>query len=469
MKNRRILYLLTGFMIMLLAGTVYTWTIIAKSISATYPDWTARTLSMTFTIDMMGYALGGLASGTIVRRTGSKPVLMAAAVLFPGGMLLASSAQSPALLYLGFGAMCGFAAGLCYNSTVSTVSSWFPDRQGVASGTLLAAFGLSSFIAGKLFAAFAPADGSRAWAQGLRLLAVLLLAVLITGVLVMRFPGAEEAAAITGYGAEKTGEAAAIAGTAAGKPVEAAPIAGTEAGKPGEKETEIREKSKEAASTVHSPAGSGKKRPERREPACDIPTGAMIRTPSFWLFYLWAALMTGSGLLLVSQASGIAGEAAPALSGGTIATAVGMISILNAVGRICTGTVYDRFGYRITLWMVMSTFGFSAVMLLLAVRGSAFSLLLLGFIAGGFAYGGVASISPPLIADFYGRTWYAKNFSLIPTNALFTSFASVLAGLIYDRTHSFQGALMLLLAAIVLSFLISFAIRRPGEGRSAQY
>ena len=60
MKNRRILYLLTGFMIMLLAGTVYTWTIIAKSISATYPDWSARTLSMTFTIDMMGYALGAL-------------------------------------------------------------------------------------------------------------------------------------------------------------------------------------------------------------------------------------------------------------------------------------------------------------------------------------------------------------------------------------------------------------------------
>ena len=456
MKNRRILYLITGFMIMLLAGTVYTWTIIAKSISATYPDWSARTLSMTFTIDMMGYALGGLASGTIVRRTGPKPVLMAAAVLFPGGMLLASSAQSPALLYLGFGAMCGFAAGLCYNSTVSTVSSWFPDRQGVASGTLLAAFGLSSFIAGKLFAAFAPADGSRAWAQGLRLLAVLLLAVLITGVLVMRFPGAEEAVSIVGTEAGKTGEAAAITSCVAAK-----------SGKKGAGITENPEKA--AAAAAYSPVRSGKKRPERREPACDIPTGAMIRTPSFWLFYLWAALMTGSGLLLVSQASGIAGEAAPALSGGTIATAVGMISILNAVGRICTGTVYDRFGYRITLWMVMSTFGFSAVMLLLAVRGSAFSLLILGFIAGGFAYGGVASISPPLIADFYGRTWYAKNFSLIPTNALFTSFASVLAGLIYDRTHSFQGALLLLLAAIVLSFLISFAIRRPGEGKSAQY
>lgn len=184
---------------------------------------------------------------------------------------------------------------------------------------------------------------------------------------------------------------------------------------------------------------------------------------SFWLFYVWAALMTGSGLLLVSQASGIAGEVAPSLSGNTIATAVGMISILNAVGRICTGTVYDRFGYRTTMYMVLSTFAFSAVMMLLAIRTGVFPLLIIGFIAGGCAYGGVASISPPMIADFYGPTWYAKNFSLIPTNALFTSFASVLAGRIYDRTHSFRGALLLLLGAIVLSFLLSLVIRRPGE------
>ena len=59
-KKNRSIWLITGVLIMLVAGTVYTWTIIAKSISATYPDWTARTLSMTFTIDMMGYAQGAL-------------------------------------------------------------------------------------------------------------------------------------------------------------------------------------------------------------------------------------------------------------------------------------------------------------------------------------------------------------------------------------------------------------------------
>ena len=102
---KRAKYLILGTMIMLLAGTVYTWTIIAKSISATYPAWSAQALSMTFTITMMGYALGGMASGIVVRRTGPKPVLMAGAVLFPAGMLIASTAQTPTPLYIGFGAM----------------------------------------------------------------------------------------------------------------------------------------------------------------------------------------------------------------------------------------------------------------------------------------------------------------------------------------------------------------------------
>ena len=405
-KTNRMIFLPVGLSIMLLAGTVYTWTIISKSISATFPSWSAQTLSMTFTVTMMFYALGGLASGVVYKRTGPKPVLLAGGLLFAGGMTLASLAQAPLPLYIGYGAMCGFATGLCYNSVVSTVSAWFPDRQGVTSGTLLAAFGLSSFIAGKLFAALAPADGSRTWAMGLRIVAVLMLAAALTGAAVFRLPKAHELE-----------------------------------------------------------AGGGQKK-SRREPASDIPPSKMLRTASFWLFYIWVSLLTGAGLMLVGQAGGIAGEVGTTLSGNTIATVVGMISIMNAVGRICTGTVYDRFGYRVTMWMVMGTFAFSAMMMILAVLTGIFPLIVVGFIAGGFAYGGNASIIAPLISDFYGRTWYSTNFSIVPTNALFTSFAAVLAGRLYDRTQSFFSSLLLLFGAVVVSILLSFLIRRPGEENS---
>jgi OFA family oxalate/formate antiporter-like MFS transporter len=139
---------------------------------------------------------------------------------------------------------------------------------------------------------------------------------------------------------------------------------------------------------------------------------------------------------------------------------------MNAVGRIYTGTVYDRFGYRVTMWMIMGTFAFSAVMMILAILTGVFPLIVVGFIAGGFAYGGNASIIAPLISDFYGRTWYSTNFSIVPTNALFTSFAAVLAGRLYDRTQSFFSSLLLLFGAVVVSILLSFLIRRPGEENS---
>ena len=80
-------------MIMFLCGTVYAWSIISRSISATFPSWNAQTLSMTFTLTMMFYALGGLVSGFVLRKTGPRPVLTAAALLYPSGMMIASFAQ----------------------------------------------------------------------------------------------------------------------------------------------------------------------------------------------------------------------------------------------------------------------------------------------------------------------------------------------------------------------------------------
>ena len=404
--TKRILYLITGTLIMLLAGTVYTWTIISRSVSATFPDWSASALSMTFTFTMMFYAVGGLVSGMLLRRTGPRVTLASAALLFPGGMLLSSLAQTPVPLYLGFGIMCGMAAGLSYNTVVSVISAWFPDKKGVTSGILLAGFGLSSFIAGKLFAAFAPADGSRAWASGLRLLALLMLAALILGIALLHFPAPHE--------------------------------------------------------TV---SASSSRKKETRPPASDMTTGEMLRTSSFWFSYAWVSMLTACGLILVSQASGIAAETNSAVPGSTVATAVGMISVMNAAGRICTGLLFDRFGYRMTMLLITVSFGISAVLMLLALPAGSFPLLTAGFMLGGFAYGGNASISPPIIVAFYGPSYYAANLSLIPTNVIFTSFASVLAGRIYDRTHSYMGALILLLGAVILSAVLLIFLRRPGERR----
>ena len=67
------------------------------------------------------------------------------------------------------------------------------------------------------------------------------------------------------------------------------------------------------------------------------------------------------------------------------------------------------------------------------------------------------------MSDFYGRTWYSINFSIIPTNTLFTSFATVIAGRLYDITNSFYSSILLLFAFVIASVFLAFVIKRPGE------
>ena len=397
-KKNRSIWLITGVLIMLIAGSVYTWTIISRSIAATFPDWSAQTLSMTFTITMMGYAAGGMVSGVLLKKTGPKVILALGAVLFSGGMMLSSFAQTPGLLYIGFGAMCGLATGLCYNSTVSTVSAWFPDMQGVASGTLLAGFGMSSFIAGKLYTGD-PGPGD-------------------TGSGDHRHANPERGR--SGCGSRRLRQGRLFEKESGQGTCKRYPYNGD-----GQEEYFL--------DLLYLDRASDCLRPH----AC-LPGERYCRrsrNDTFRQYYC-----DGSRYDLHPECG------RPDLH------------------RDCrTGTVYDRFGYRVTMLMVMVFFGFSAVMMILAIKTGVFALVVIGFAAGGFAYGGNASISPPMIADFYGRTWYATNFALIPTNALFTSFASVLAGRIYDQTHSYLYPLLLLLGAIVLSAVISLMIRRPGE------
>ena len=177
----RWVYAIVGVIVLLLAGVVYAWSVISKSIAATFPDWTAAQLSLTFTIVMAMFCVGCLIAGILAKKVSPKLYVMLSAVLFLVGFLVSAATDgSPVLLYIGFGVLCGLGAGFAYNAVMSTMSSWFPDKQGLISGILLMGFGLSSFIIGKVFAAVAPPDPSVAsWRNAFRVMAVVIFVIMI--------------------------------------------------------------------------------------------------------------------------------------------------------------------------------------------------------------------------------------------------------------------------------------------------
>ena len=179
------------------------------------------------------------------------------------------------------------------------------------------------------------------------------------------------------------------------------------------------------------------------------------------MYYIWAILVSAAGLVLVSQASGIATQVGTSISPGTVATVVGLISILNGVGRVIFGGLFDKFGFRLTITLDMIVFVIAGVILIMALKSGAFPLIILGFVVGGFAYGGVTPTNSAIIADFFGRKNYAMNFSLINTNLLIASFASTIAGKLYDNSGSYMSCIFMMIGAVVLGAIVSVAIRRP--------
>ena len=78
-------------------------------------------------------------------------ILLAASLLvcgFAGTALLAQ--HGIWALYLCYGMLIGCGTGLGYNVVIATVTMWFPDKTGFASGVMFMGFGLGSLTLGTL-------------------------------------------------------------------------------------------------------------------------------------------------------------------------------------------------------------------------------------------------------------------------------------------------------------------------------
>ena len=195
----------------------------------------------------------------------------------------------------------------------------------------------------------------------------------------------------------------------------------------------------------------------------EIPPQQALKNPIFWYSYAWAISTGVVGLVLVSQASGILAETAPLTESGLASTLVGLISIFNGLGRVTFGYLYDSKGYRFTMILDILLTLVSPILLLLAISADQISLLILGFIVGGLAFGGIPPSLSALTSEFFGIKYYPANYSLMSTNLIFASFGSIAAGYLCDFSGSYAYAMFMAIGMAALSGICMLKIRRPGE------
>ena len=189
LRQKRVIYVIAGLLVMLFAGFVYAWSILSAPIAVEFAGWTSARLAVTFTVCMAFFCLSGLAGGILLNHVTPAFNVRLAAALFLAGFLLTSRAQSLVGLYLGYGVLCGTASGFAYNAVMSTVPKWFPGRQGLISGILLMGFGAGSMIIGSVFTALTP-EAIGAWRNSLLFMGILMAAVLTACSFLMRLPAA---------------------------------------------------------------------------------------------------------------------------------------------------------------------------------------------------------------------------------------------------------------------------------------
>ena len=234
-----------GVLLMLVLGAMYAWSYLKVALEAAYPGWSQSQVTLTFTIMMSCFCLGGLLAGGALGRVSKRGQTALAAVLIAAGfwgasLLPADPSAALIQLYVCYGVLNGLGTGVAYNAVLSGVQPWFPDCPGLISGCLLMGMGFGALLLGNAAAWLIGAAGLNVT---FRVFAAGILAVLLLGSLALRLPGGGDAL----------------------------------------------------------PAGRGGK----TDSLLELSTAQMLRRPTFWLYFLWNICISAGGMLVINSASSI--------------------------------------------------------------------------------------------------------------------------------------------------------------------
>ena len=407
--NKRWLYLGTATLTLLFLGLIYAWSIFRTPLGEIFPDWSISQMSLTFTISMIFFCLGGFAGGLMSKKFSVRARFLISAVMLFIGFFMVSTIKpdnptgSLTVLYIFYGVFGGGGVGIAYNNVIGTLNKWFPDKVGLASGIMLMGFGLGGLVLGSVVNSMI---GSMGILPVFKILGIVIAVICVLAAFIIKAPSTKDSQALAALAAAN------VKATASGS----APTA-------------VR----------------------------DYSAGEMLKTARFWFFTIWAILLNSAGLLVINSAANIS-----VAFGGT--AVLGMIvSLFNGAGRIVAGNNFDKFG-RKTATIVNNAFMLAAGMFLtLGGMSSKYIFILIGLIFVGLAYGGCPTITSAYINKAFGpanfpTNFSIANFSLIPAATIGPMISSALlesAGGSYNT--NFYAIIGFSVAALVMWVLLNMS------------
>ena len=393
--------LIVGVFTMLFAGILYAWSIL-KVPFAQELAYDQSMLALNFTLTMCFFCIGGLISSILVKRYGTKPMIVLSGVLAGLGFVMTSllNATTSFLLFITYAFLAGLGIGMAYIIIISTVNAWFPDRRGLSSGALMMGFGASSLILGNI--ADALFTSSIGWRFTYIIIGIAIALVISLSALFIEKP--------------------------------------------------------DASITLPAPKVTARKREESFE-SRDYTSVEMIKRFTFWRAFLFLVFNTAVGSAVISFARDLAlsvgAEAALAT------TLVGVLAIFNGLGRIITGIVFDKMGRRFTMLAANVLTIFAAGMTLLAVGIHSLPLCIVGLCLTGMSYGASPTVASAFTSAFYGQKHFASNLGVVNFNLMAASFIATACSSLQQASGGYTAPFILLLVLAISGLALNISIKKP--------
>jgi len=337
------------FITMFCLGGVFCWSVFVKPLMKAHPTWSGPDVTFAYSLLLFMVALVGIIGGRLLDRFGPRYLMLAAAILWGGGWFLSGYVNTIFQLYLVFGIFAGIGDGLLYNAAVVTACRWFPDRKGFATGLAVSAAGIAPLLLAPLANQVLTDYGV---ANAFKVMGIIFLVLRVGTFWLVDNPS------------------------------------------PGWK-----------------PAGWEPPVETESSGLIDFGPKEMMKDPKFYL--LWTAYFSGctAGLMIISYASGLGQELAQ-LTPAVAATSVGVMAVMNFLGRIFLGFVSDKIGRYRTLILI---FGISAVDMLLFKHAQTYYSFIVALSTAGFCYGGLVAIFPSVVGDAFGLKRMGSNYGIMFT------------------------------------------------------
>ncbi len=392
MKKRK-LHLLNAFIVLLFVGLPFAWSLFVVPLEKAY-GWNRSMTSLAFTGELIFFSIGAIVAGKLSEKISFSKIVKLSAIFLGSGFFLAGFASQYPLILITYSFGCGIGCGMSYNTLLSCIPLWFPEKTATINGTLLVGYALSSALLGPIITLLISYFNVQI---AFHIIGIVSFIVIFFGSYQVQKPTPQDLDTLPAI------------------------------------------------------------KNQNRGISKDYQTKEMIKTPHFYFLFLAVVFAGGTGSALINHASPMIQEDFK-MTAKFAAIIISTNSVFNATGRITWGILFDKIGMKRAvildglflissgLFIVFSLFIHSIVLFILGN-----SLLMIGF-------GGTASNIPSIIRKLFGDLHFAMNYSIMNLNAVLASFIPSVIGIARFASVDYITPSVIISIFMILAFILYFLL-----------